>query len=236
MGQINKDTAILIFSLSAQLEAERKSVFGNANKKASRGFFNILINRTRKIASSTGADVTIVDESQQKGTTFGERYANAFQELFDQGYTKVLSIGNDTPDLTAEVLEQAIDKIQYKDLVIGPSTDGGVYLLGMRREFFNLDQFKALPWLESTLFNTLVNGVFWKRAKAYYFDELTDIDTAHQLLQFLYSTDDEALISFILSHLLAVQNLIQHSKSLCLSDKHSFSFQLRGPPAFLLAA
>ncbi|MGJ8736881.1 TIGR04282 family arsenosugar biosynthesis glycosyltransferase, partial [Zobellia laminariae] len=143
MGQTLKDTAILIFSLSAQLEAERKSLFGKRNKKSSKGFFDILINRTHEIATSTKADVFVIDESLQKGTSFGERYANAFQELFDQGYTKVLSIGNDTPDLTASVLEQAVDRIQNNDLVIGPSTDGGVYLLGMHREFFNLNEFKA---------------------------------------------------------------------------------------------
>ncbi|MDB2606407.1 DUF2064 domain-containing protein [Zobellia sp.] len=236
MGQTNKDTAILIFSLSARLEAERKSLFGKRNKKASQGFFDILINRTHEIASSTDADVFVIDESLQKGTTFGERYANAFQELFDQGYSKVLSIGNDTPDLTAKVLEKAVDKIHHNDLVIGPSTDGGVYLLGMRREFFNLEEFKALPWLQSNLFHTLVNGVFWKKAKSHYFSELSDIDTTRQLLQFFYSTDDVVLVDFILNHLAVFSSRKVFSKSFFFSGEYSFSFQLRGPPALLSAA
>ena len=236
MGQTLKDTAILIFSLSAQLEAERKSLFGKRNKKSSKGFFDILINRTHEIATSTKADVFVIDESLQKGTSFGERYANAFQELFDQGYTKVLSIGNDTPDLTASVLEQAVDRIQNNDLVIGPSTDGGVYLLGMHREFFNLNEFKALPWLQDTLFNTLVNGAFWKKGKAHYFDELSDIDTTHALHQFLYSSDDVILVDFILNHLTVFTNRAFQSRTFFFSDTYSSSFQLRGPPAILFAA
>ena len=236
MGQKNKDTAILIFSLSAKLEAERKSLFGKRNKKASKGFFDILINRTHQIASNQNADVFIIDESLQKGTSFGERYANAFQELFDLGYTKVLSIGNDTPDLTAKVLEQAIDRIQHNDLVIGPSTDGGVYLLGMRREFFNLKEFKALPWLQSSLFNTLVKGDFWIKAKAHYFGKLSDIDSAHSLHQFLYSSDDVTLVEFILNHLTVFTNRTFHSRTFFCSDNYSSSSQLRGPPAILLAA
>ena len=236
MGQTSKDTAILIFSLSAQLEAERKSLFGKRNKKSSKGFFDILINRTHEIATSTKADVFVIDESLQKGTSFGERYANAFQELFDLGYNKVLSIGNDTPDLTAKVLKQAVDRIQSNDLVIGPSTDGGVYLLGMHREFFNLDQFKSLPWLQANLFNTLVNGAFWKKGKAHYFDELSDIDTAHALHQFLYSSDDVILVDFILNHLTVFTNRAFYSKIFFFLDNYSSSSQLRGPPAVLLAA
>ncbi|CAM3416149.1 DUF2064 domain-containing protein [Zobellia roscoffensis] len=236
MGQKNKDTAILIFSLSAQLEAERKSLFGKRNKKASKGFFDILINRTHKIASATQADVVVIDERLQKGTTFGERYANAFQELFDLGYTKVLSIGNDTPDLTSEILEQAVEQIQNVDMVVGPSTDGGIYLLGMRKEFFDVDGFKALPWLQSTLFHTLVNGVYWKGAKTHCFGELSDIDTAHALHQFLYTSDDVVLVEFILNHLSANTNRTYHLKALYYSNEYSFSSQLRGPPAFFIAA
>ncbi|WP_276168591.1 TIGR04282 family arsenosugar biosynthesis glycosyltransferase [Zobellia alginiliquefaciens] len=236
MGQKNKDTAILVFSLSAQLEAERKSLFGKRNKNASKGFFDILIKRTHTIASAAHADVVVFDESQQRGKTFGDRYANAFQELFDLGYRKVLSIGNDTPDLTSEVLEQAVDRIQHNDMVVGPSTDGGIYLLGMRREFFNINEFKALPWLQSTLFHTLVNGVFWKKAKTYYFDELSDIDTAHALHQFLYTTEDAILIEFILNHLSFRTNPAFCPKALFHSNKYSYSFQLRGPPAFSVAA
>ena len=236
MGQKNKDTAILIFSLSAQLEAERKSLFGKRNKNASKGFFDILINRTHKIASSTYADVVVIDENLQKGKTFGERYANAFQEVFDLGYTKVISIGNDTPDLTSEVLQQSVERIQQDDMVVGPSTDGGIYLLGMRKDFFNANEFKALPWLQSTLFRTLVNGVYWKKAKTHYFNELSDIDTAHALHQFLYSSDDVVLVEFILNHLSANTNRTYHLKSLSYSNEFSFSSQLRGPPAFFIAA
>ncbi|MGB6150399.1 MAG: DUF2064 domain-containing protein, partial [Pricia sp.] len=152
MGQRNTDTAVLIFSLSARREAERKRVFGRGKKQSASEFFDILIGRTKKLAAASGADVFFIDEDRQQGHTFGERYANAFQEVFDKGYTNVVSIGNDAPDLTAETLRKAIDEIQHNDLVVGPSTDGGVYLLGLNRSIFNTDEFLKLPWLKDSLY------------------------------------------------------------------------------------
>ncbi|HET8734960.1 MAG TPA: DUF2064 domain-containing protein, partial [Pricia sp.] len=77
MGPKNTDTAVLIFSLSAGREAERKTLFGNGKKRSDGAFFDILIGRTQEIAAASGADAFLIDEVQQRGQTFGERYANA---------------------------------------------------------------------------------------------------------------------------------------------------------------
>jgi glycosyltransferase A (GT-A) superfamily protein (DUF2064 family) len=236
MGQKNTDTAILIFSLSARREAKRKSLFGRGRKPSTDQFFDILIGRTQRLATASGVDTFFIDEGQQYGRTFGERYANAFQQLFDQGYTKVVSIGNDTPDLTAETLQKAIDEIQRKDLVVGPSADGGVYLLGMVDRLFNKKEFLALPWLQDSLYDTLAESAYWQTGGCFSLDVLSDIDDRASLFQFVQSTSDAVLVEFILRQLHSAETIFIPSKSSLFSAHYYFAFALRGPPSFKKAA
>ncbi len=231
MGQRNTDTAVLIFSLSARREAERKALFGNGKKQSTNEFFDILIGRTQKIAAVSGVDAFFIDEGKQRGRTFGERYANAFQQLFDQGYTKVVSIGNDAPDLTAETLRKAIEEIQHKDLVVGPSTDGGVYLLGLSSSLFYTDEFLKLPWLQDTLCDTLMQSAYWQKGGSFSLDLLSDIDDMAALLQFVQSTSDVFLAHFILLHVFHIITLFGYRKAIPFSEVHTSSLTLRGPPS-----
>ena len=122
------NTALLVFSLSAEREISRKSIFDTANRKAHVALFNVLIEQTKKMASQSGIDIFWIDEHQQTGNDFSTRFTNAFQRLFDAGYDNVVSIGNDSPDLTIQLLQEAIQKIASRKMVIGPSNDGGIYL------------------------------------------------------------------------------------------------------------
>lgn len=230
MGQKNRDTAVLIFSLSARREAERKRLFGGGKMQGAGEFFDILIGRTKKLAAASGADAFLMDEGKQRGRTFGERYANAFQELFDKGYSKVVSIGNDAPDLTAETLRKAIAEIQQNDLVVGPATDGGVYLLGLNRSLFNTDEFLNLPWLQDSLCDALAKSVYWQQGGSYSLDFLSDIDDTASLLQFVQSTSDRLLVDFILIHLSRSKINYGHRVVITFLDVYSSSLTLRGPP------
>lgn len=236
MGQHKNDTAILIFSLSARREAERKFLYGNDKKHATNEFFDILIGRTRELAAASGVDTFFIDEGKQRGVTFGERYANAFQQLFDQGYAKVVSIGNDTPDLTAENLQRAIEEIQRKDLVVGPSADGGVYLLGLSRSLYDRREFLALPWLQDSLCDALAQSAHWQKGGSFSLDVLTDIDDAPSLLQFVQNTSDIFLVEFILQHLSRFIWIFKDRHSILFSDSHASLLVLRGPPSFRTAA
>lgn len=234
MGQRNTDTAVLIFSLSARREAERKALFGNGKKQSASEFFDILIGRTQKLAAASGVDAFFIDEGKQRGRTFGERYANAFQQIFGQGYTKVVSIGNDAPDLTVETLRNAIDEIQHKDLVVGPSADGGVYLLGLSRSLFNADEFLKLPWLQDSVCDTLMQSDYWQKGGSCSLDTLSDIDDTASLLQFVQSTSDDFLAAFIRKHLFASKTSSGHQKDILFSHVYTSSQTLRGPPSLYI--
>ncbi len=109
----------------------------------------------------------------QYGTDLGSRMENAFSELFNLDYEKVIIIGSDLLDLDQQLIEHAFDQLASNDVVIGPSKDGGYYLLGLKMIHHNI--FKNKPWgTESVLKNTL-NDL--QNCKVELLEELIDIDT-----------------------------------------------------------
>lgn len=73
-----------------------------------------------------------VERFVQRGATLGERMKQAFKETFAAGYQRAVIIGTDHPTLPTAFVEQAFDAVASPASVsIGPSTDGGYYLLGM---------------------------------------------------------------------------------------------------------
>ena len=71
----------------------------------------------------------------QQGDTLGDRMRNAFDHLFAAGYSTVVMIGSDLPSLPTSHLARAFQRLREgpDDLVIGPATDGGYYLIGLCR-------------------------------------------------------------------------------------------------------
>ncbi len=82
----------------------------------------------------------------QHGPDLGARLANNFDQLLARGYTGVLAIDSDTPTLPTHFLEQALDLITTPEigLVLGPSDDGGYYLIGLRK--LHRELFEEMAW------------------------------------------------------------------------------------------
>lgn len=82
----------------------------------------------------------------QHGDTLGDRMRNAFVRLFAAGYSSVVMIGSDLPSLPTSHVAQAFQHLRAPPdaLVIGPASDGGYYLIGMRRLWPAL--FTSVPW------------------------------------------------------------------------------------------
>lgn len=69
----------------------------------------------------------------QQGADLGERMSAAFQHGFDAGYERIIGVGSDLPDLTAEIMQEGLVALAKHDTVFGPAEDGGYYLLGMKK-------------------------------------------------------------------------------------------------------
>lgn len=67
----------------------------------------------------------------QSGENLGERMHKAFKDGFARSYKKILIIGSDCPAVTHELIIEALHMLDRHDVLIGPATDGGYYLIGL---------------------------------------------------------------------------------------------------------
>lgn len=78
-----------------------------------------------------GPEVRLVPQS---GGTLGERMFSAFDFAFSNGADSVVMIGTDSPTFPADYIEQAFSFLETEsDVVLGRTSDGGFYLVGLRR-------------------------------------------------------------------------------------------------------
>ena len=68
----------------------------------------------------------------QRGEDLGQRMWNCFQTLCREGFERVIMIGADVPHVCDEWLDEAEAQLAATDLVLGPTDDGGYYLIAMR--------------------------------------------------------------------------------------------------------
>lgn len=232
----NSSTALMIFSLSAEKEAERKPLFGKGRKNLASDFFEILIKDTIKMASNCGVQVFHIDENQQKGADFASRYTNAFSDIFKLGFKNVISIGNDSPGLTVQHLQTALYQIENKGVVIGPSKDGGAYLLGMNRSYFDAVNFEKLPWQKSDLYTKIVSEFQNKNAAIFCLDLLVDIDSTEDMLFYAEENPNSFLAFYILNNILQQNSQFHFFLLKNYSEKAHLSLPSRAPPILGLVA
>lgn len=163
-------TAILIFANSAEKELTSKSI-------QSADVFDVLNTETLKTVEKTGLPYYHFSEKQQIGQTFGERFSNAIQAIYNKGYDTVISVGNDTPHLKAAHILKAANQLKTADYVLGPSTDGGFYLMGLKETHFNKPHFETLPWQTSKLHYVFKSAITQNDKTVFYLEILSDIDT-----------------------------------------------------------
>ena len=82
----------------------------------------------------------------QRGDGFGERLAFAAEDLFRCGFGSVCLIDSDSPTVRSDVYVQAIALLAQPNdsVVLGPSDDGGYYLIGLKK--FHRSLFERIDW------------------------------------------------------------------------------------------
>ncbi|MCF6223087.1 MAG: TIGR04282 family arsenosugar biosynthesis glycosyltransferase [Flavobacteriaceae bacterium] len=120
------------------------------------------------------------NKTVQKGIDLGERMKNAFLDGFSDGFEKIVLIGSDLPDLTANIIYDSFHKLSNNDIVIGPAQDGGYYLIGMSK--MNHTIFENKPWSQSTLLEVTLQELQHNNQKTTLLQTLNDIDTFDDLI------------------------------------------------------
>jgi uncharacterized protein len=115
----------------------------------------------------------------QFGKDLGERLINALETKFNAGFRKVIIIGTDSPLLRIEQIECSIDALSEHEVVIGPSADGGYYLIGFSANIPTL--LRGISWGESLVYEQTLklirlHSLNWKKLETGF-----DVDTMGDL-------------------------------------------------------
>ncbi len=125
----------------------------------------------------------------QRGEDLGERMSNAFEEIWVKGYKKIILIGSDLPALPLDFLENAFDMLQGpgKRVVLGPSRDGGYYLVGMNRPLPQI--FQRMSWSHSNVLDETVKKLASLGIRPKILSTWFDIDALDDLRHLLSISD-----------------------------------------------
>jgi rSAM/selenodomain-associated transferase 2/rSAM/selenodomain-associated transferase 1 len=118
--------------------------------------------------------------SHQVSGDLGRRMHAAFLTAFQRGSRRVVLMGTDIPELRIDHLRHAFDALAENDLVIGPSTDGGYWLIGLNR---TAHLFQAIKWGTGAVLGQTLALADEQGLRVKELDVLTDIDTAEDLKQ-----------------------------------------------------
>lgn len=115
----------------------------------------------------------------QSGNNLGDRMKNAFKSLFTAGYDKIVLIGTDCPEITSTHLINAFAFLNEVEAVLGPTTDGGYYLVGLRQ--FHPELFKNIDWSTDKVFQQTLAVCDSLNLKVAFLQQLNDIDDVEDL-------------------------------------------------------
>ena len=107
---------------------------------------------------------------------------SAFEQKFIDGYEKIILIGSDIPHITNEIIQTSFDKLDSNDCVLGPSEDGGYYLIGFNKSTFSPEVFRNIDWSTDKVLEQTSQKLNTK--SIYFHQELNDIDNLDDLKDF----------------------------------------------------
>lgn len=153
--------ALLIFIKNPMLGQAKTRLAATVGDDRALQIYEALLGHTREIALQVEAERLLfyshfidIDDAWsprqftkqlQAAGDLGQRMTAGFREAFSQSHIqKAVIIGSDCASLTPQIVTAAYHALDTHDFVIGPATDGGYYLLGMRD--FHPEVFQDIAW------------------------------------------------------------------------------------------
>lgn len=116
-----------------------------------------------------------VEYRPQRGDDLGSRLVSAFAEC-GRTAEEMCVVGTDIPDIGSETVEEAFRALTNHDVVLGPTTDGGYYLLALRGAMPEL--FRDVPWSTEKVLEVTLDRAAQVGARVALLEFKTDVDTA----------------------------------------------------------
>lgn len=155
-----------------------------------------------QIAGWLGDDLRL---RPQSGNDLGSRMHNAFAESYHDGYSRTVIIGSDLPTLEVSEILSAFRILESHDLVVGPSDDGGYYLIGQNNPDGRL--FDHVKWSTETVLSSTLNNANKLGFSPALLRQLADIDTIDELREMATMLKDDPAAAPETAGILALFNL-----------------------------
>ena len=182
--------ALIIFIKNPELGKVKTRLAETVGDEKALEIYKALLKHTKDIALQLNADRMLYysedvpeeedmwsDDDFQKyiqyGAVLGERMYYAFEDALAV-HDKAIIIGSDCASLTPEIVAEAFDALDRFNFVVGPATDGGYYLLGMKK--LQIEMFQQMPWSTDQVLPETLARINALGKTVYKLPELSDID------------------------------------------------------------
>ena len=183
-------TALIVFVKNIGYEPVKSRIGHEVGSHMADAIYGELLQATRQLCDSVSHDIHVyyshhIDYNdewtgsayarhlQAQETDLGRRMKAAFEDLLPL-YQKVAIIGSDCPYLSPAQINEAFAALDGVDVVLGPSNDGGYYLLAIRSMTDTL--FEDISWSTSEVLGQSLDKL-WLAGKSFVkLDYLDDID------------------------------------------------------------
>ncbi|AKQ45893.1 hypothetical protein TH63_09955 [Rufibacter radiotolerans] len=124
---------------------------------------------------------SFLPQEQPQVPDLGYRMHSLFAKGLVEGFSPVVIIGSDCPDISPEIIEEAFRQLETHDVVLGPAQDGGYYLLGLN--FLVPELFTSIPWSTAEVLPATLQAASNLHLKVAQLQVLADVDEAEDLQQ-----------------------------------------------------
>lgn len=199
----------------------------SSKKKKTIAVQKLLFNKTLLEIRKTKLPFLISDGLKTDGS-FENKIDCAVNHAFSKGYENIILVGDDTPQLSANLLIKAAHSLESNKLSIGPSADGGAYLISFTQQHFKEGILKALAWQTDQFYESLLLNITNQNLV---FDKLTkfsDLDNESDVQQFLKFKPFLKFTQVLYS--LYIYQKAHASYSILIELGHQIAICDRGPP------
>lgn len=190
-----ENAALIIFVKNPILGKAKTRLAKNIGDDKALAIYKKLLEKTCEVVTPLKADIYVYyndfidrddlwdnqrfDKHLQVDDDLGMKMFCAFEQVFEKGYQKVCVIGSDCWDLKTEYLESAFEALDENDIAIGPSLDGGYYLLGIKKLEKSL--FHNKQWSIPSVFNDTLADIQRLGWTTYQLPKISDVDVEEDL-------------------------------------------------------
>ena len=185
---------LIVFLKNPELGKVKTRLAKDIGNEEALAVYHKLLKTTIEAAQGCRADVNFYfnnsvdarlwpeDQSKiQSGDDLGEKMKNAFQDGFSEGYDRIVIIGSDLPDMSSELIDKSFQSLSFMDTVIGPASDGGYYLLGIKKMISEL--FENVNWSTNEVLEITLERLTKKKESYFLLETKNDIDTKEDLMK-----------------------------------------------------